>query len=60
MEKESGGSAPQKKVRGRANVRADGMSDFNPDSNLRLTRKAEQEATQAKEAKKENSSGCCK
>ena len=39
-EKEKSGAAeePARKVRGRGAVRADGISDFNPDSNLRISR----------------------
>ena len=39
---------PTKKVRGRGAVRADGISDFNPDSNLKISRQSDMQAKQTK------------
>jgi hypothetical protein len=38
-------------------VRADGISDFNPDSNLKITRNTDAQAKQQKQA--ETKKGCC-
>jgi hypothetical protein len=37
---------PVKKLKGRGAVRADGMEEFNPDSNVKLTRQSDRTAKQ--------------
>lgn len=39
---------PVKKLKGRGAVRADGMQDFNPDSNVKLSRQSDMVAKQQK------------
>lgn len=43
---------PVKKLKGRGAVRADGMQDFNPDSNVKLTRQSDMVAKQQKTEQK--------
>jgi hypothetical protein len=43
-EKSNSDGQPEKKIRGRGAVRADGIEDFNPDSNIKLTRNTEKAA----------------
>ncbi len=47
-EKKGQADQPTKKVRGRGAVRADGISDFNPDSNLKISRQSDMQAKQTK------------
>ena len=49
---------PVRKMKGRPGVKADGMEDFNPDSNLKLTKKTDSSAKQQNAENKKG--GCCK
>lgn len=47
---------PRKKMNTRGMLNVGGMTDFNPDANVRLTRQSEAGASQVQQKKKK---GCC-
>ena len=51
---------PKKKMNTRGALNIGGMSDFNPDANVRLTRESQAEVDKTGKGGKKRSGGCCK
>ena len=50
---------PKKRQNKRGGLNIDGLTDFNPDANVRLSRAGEATTQAAKEKKKKDKKGCC-